>query len=59
VQGPAALPVAGVGKGRWQMTPDRGHAQPAQVVSIPAVTTTGVGGGDWMKGHGPCGSRRG
>jgi hypothetical protein len=27
--GPAALPVAGPGEGRWRVAPDRGHAQPA------------------------------
>ena len=58
-QGAAPLPVARSWEGRWRMASDRGHAQPAQVVPIPAIAAAGDGGSRQMKAHGPDGGSQG
>ena len=57
--GPAALPAAGTGEGRWRVAPDRCHTQPSQVVQAQAVTAAGAVGSHRMKGHGPGGVSQG
>ena len=41
------------------MAPDLGHAQPAQVVPVPAITAAADGGGDGMKEESPGSYRQG